>query len=71
MKIKWTQADGDPVAEFPNGEILRFYSSGGGGMLTHPARGDVGSFSFPLRNAGDAFHALRLGKPLPDHCKGW
>ena len=70
MKIEWKQVNGYPVAEFPNGETIHFYPSGGG-TLTRPAKGDVGSFSFPLRHAGDAFHAIRLGRPIPDHCKGW
>ena len=73
MKTESTQAGNSDttVATFPNGETIRFYSTGGGGVLTQPAKGDIGSFSFPLRNASDAFHALLLGEPLPDHCKGW
>jgi hypothetical protein len=70
--ITYTNAtNGETIARFPDGKTLRFHNEGGGGTLTHPRNGDVGPFTFPLRNAGDAFHALFLGLPLPDHCKGW
>jgi hypothetical protein len=72
--IPWTNVvngEAETIALFPGGKTLRFHATGGGGTLTHPRNGDVGTFLFPIRNARDAFHALLLGKPLPDHCKGW
>jgi hypothetical protein len=31
----------------------------------------VGSFGFPVRFAGDVFHALRKDEAIPTHCKAW
>jgi hypothetical protein len=59
------------VYTFPSGITLTAYSRKGGGFITYPKNGDVGTFTFPIRFSGDCFHALRLGLPLPDRCKAW
>lgn len=51
-------------AVWGNGTTFESYGNGRG----HIEANGVG---FPVRFAGDAFHALVAGETLPERCKGW
>ncbi len=58
------------IYTFENGVVLTNYIDGGG-HVEYPPKDGVGSFGFPVRFAGDVFHALRKDEAIPTHCKAW
>lgn len=59
------------IYTFEDGTTLDIKAAGSTGHLTKPARDGCGTFGFPIRNAGDALHALMHDREIPSHCKAW
>lgn len=51
-------------AVWEDGTIFEAYGDGRG-------RIESNGIGFPVKFAGDAFHALMFGYPMPERCKGW
>jgi hypothetical protein len=54
---------------FGDGTTLETNATDGTGRLTRRGPDGLHPIAFPIRNTGDAYHALRTGRPIPDHCK--
>lgn len=76
MKSTFEQTSTGPVFKYEDGTEFQMYATGG--RVTFPASGDVGSFSFPVRQNGDVFNAFKMfdGRKLsasliPKSCRAW
>jgi hypothetical protein len=56
---------------FGDGTTLETNATDGTGRLTRRGPDGQHAIGLPIRNTGDAYHALRTGRPIPDHCKAY
>jgi hypothetical protein len=52
-----------------NNMTLKTYGDGFGDFEILTSFGTI--LSFPVKNAGDVFHSMRMGQEIPEHCKNY
>lgn len=74
VPFTWETVGESTRYQFGNGVRLTT-GVNGCGYVVFPPVGDVASIGFPVKCAGDVFHALRRGAvcaaALPIHCRAW
>jgi hypothetical protein len=66
-----TQTPTGLIYTFASGHVLEVDATFPTASIEFPHVEGCGPIRGILRNSGDAFHALKNGQPIPDHCKTW